>query len=272
VYIVGHAGAKGALFLLAGIVLNRYGSVDEITLHGRARDAPVLATLFAVAALALAGLPPFGTGLGKAIGEDALSASGYWFGPVLFVAVSAMTGGAVLRAGGRIFVGIGPRPSEGEGQTTGDEEELETAERFQRRSFLLVGPVVVLLAGCLAIGVAAPAVHTIGGGVERLLDHSGYLAETLRHAAPTPDKTPDDIDWTVTGAILGVVSTLLALVVAVIGWYAEPIGRRLRSVLTPFQHGLAGVRALHSGHIGDYVAWLLVGVVVLGALVGLPLR
>jgi hypothetical protein len=29
---------------------------------------------------------------------------------------------------------------------------------------------------------------------------------------------------------------------------------------------------VHSGHVGDYVAWLLAGVVLLAALVGLPLR
>jgi multicomponent Na+:H+ antiporter subunit D len=27
---------------------------------------------------------------------------------------------------------------------------------------------------------------------------------------------------------------------------------------------VAGLRALHSGHIGDYVAWLFVGVAALG--------
>jgi multicomponent Na+:H+ antiporter subunit D len=272
VYIAGHAGAKCALFLLAGIVLNRWGSVDEVTLHGRARNAPVVASLFAIASLALAGMPPFGSGLGKGIGEDALSATGYWFGPVLFVAVSAMTGGAALRAGGRIFFGIGPRPMTVEGQTTGNEEMPETDERFARRSLTLIGPVIAMLVGCLALGLAPGAAHAIGGGVDRLLDHPGYLAQTLRLAPPTPNETPSGIDWTVTGVVLGIASTVLAIVVAALGWYAEPIRQRLRAALPPFQRGLAGLRALHSGHVGDYIAWLLVGVVVLGALVGLPLR
>ncbi|HTW20633.1 MAG TPA: proton-conducting transporter membrane subunit [Mycobacteriales bacterium] len=272
VYVAGHAGAKCALFLLAGMLLNRYGSVDEVTLHGRARDAPVLAVLFGIAALALAGLPPFGSALGKAIGEDALSANGYWFGPVLFVAVSAMTGGAALRAGGRIFLGIGPRPTEGSQQTTGDEEQPETIERFRARSVSLVGPIIVLLAGSLAIGVDSSAVNAIGGGAERMLDHAGYLAETLRHAVPRPIRTPAGIGWTTKGVVLGLVSTVLAVSVATIGWYIEPITQRFASALSPFQRGIAGIRALHSGHVGDYVAWLMVGVVALGALVGLPLR
>ncbi len=271
VYVAGHAGAKCALFLLAGMVLNRYGSVDEAALHGKARDARVPATLFAIASLALAGLPPFATGLGKAIGEDALSADGYWFGPVLFVAVSAMTGGAALRAGGRIFLGLGPRPRQTE-DSAAEEETPETTQRFGRRSASLVGPIIALIAGCLALGLAPSSIHAIGGGATRLIDHAGYLAETLRHAHPTVAHDPTAIDWTTTGVVLGLVSALLAVGVAATGWYAEAVRRRLRSVLAPFQRGLSGMRALHSGHVGDYVAWLMVGVVVLGALVGLPLR
>jgi multicomponent Na+:H+ antiporter subunit D len=34
---------------------------------------------------------------------------------------------------------------------------------------------------------------------------------------------------------------------------------------------LSGLRRLHSGHIGDYVAWLFVGVAAFTALVGVPL-
>jgi hypothetical protein len=40
------------LFLLAGTMLNRYGSVDEITLHGRGRSARVVPWLFVIAGLA----------------------------------------------------------------------------------------------------------------------------------------------------------------------------------------------------------------------------
>jgi hypothetical protein len=31
------------------------------------------------------------------------------------------------------------------------------------------------------------------------------------------------------------------------------------------------LRRLHSGHVGDYVAWLFAGVAALGVLIGLPL-
>ena len=40
--------------------------------------------------------------------------------------------------------------------------------------------------------------------------------------------------------------------------------------MRPVGRLFAGLRALCSGHVGDYVSWLFVGVAVLGALVALP--
>src|SRR6185312_7850061 len=71
-YVLGHAGVKGALFLMVGTMLNRYSSVDEATLYGRGKDARVMPWLFVLGGLGLAALPPFGTGLGKSIAEEAL--------------------------------------------------------------------------------------------------------------------------------------------------------------------------------------------------------
>jgi multicomponent Na+:H+ antiporter subunit D len=34
---------------------------------------------------------------------------------------------------------------------------------------------------------------------------------------------------------------------------------------------MAGLRTLHSGHVGDYAAWLMLGVALIGACTGLPL-
>src|SRR5262249_23264171 len=101
-YVLGHAAVKAALFLLAGVLLNRFGSVAEADLFARGTGSRLLAWGFVVGALALAGLPPFGTGLGKAVSEEAAGAEHAWL-VGLFVAVSAVTGGSVLRAALRVF-------------------------------------------------------------------------------------------------------------------------------------------------------------------------
>ena len=103
-YIVGHALIKGALFMIAGVLLDRYGSVDEIELAGRGRDIAPAGVIFGVGALALAGLPPSVTVLGKSMVEESLP--GPYVVSVLVIS-SVLTGGALLRVTGRVFLGLG---------------------------------------------------------------------------------------------------------------------------------------------------------------------
>jgi multicomponent Na+:H+ antiporter subunit D len=271
VYVLGHAGVKGALFLLAGTILNRYGSVDEITLHGRGRDARVMPWLFLLGGLALSGLPPFGTALGKAIGEESLSTAGYWFGPVLFVAVSALTGGAVLRAGARIYFGLGPVPEDDStDQTTGNEEEPETRDLPRVRPTMLL-PIVVLLAGSLALGVVPELARGVSRAAAAFVDRAGYVSAALQGTtARLPEALPE-AGWTTAGVLLGLLSALLAVGVAAVALWAPRIPDLVRTAALPLRRVLTGLRRVHSGHVGDYVAWLFVGIAGFTALIGVPL-
>lgn len=87
----------------------------------------------------------------------------------------------------------------------------------------------------------------------------------------TPSEPPTSAGWTFSGIALGLLSALLAVLVALAALYRDRLPARLVAVARPVAPILAGVRALHSGHVGDYVAWLFVGVAGLGALVGLSL-
>ncbi len=238
-YLLGHAGVKAALFACAGVLLDRFGSVDEHALHGRARgQLRATAMMFAVGALGLAGLPPFGTALGKAITEEAVG------GPltVVYVAASAITAGAVLRVTARVFLGLGPRPEDAEYETSGSDEEPETPGLLRRIPDTMTTVPAVLLAAALAVGVAPG----FGALVARSVNEAGSGGA---HAF---------VHWTLPGVLLGVASTVLALALAGLAvsrpsWVAAP-------------GWAAPLRRLQSGHVGDYVAWLLVGATVLGAL------
>ncbi|MFF0647563.1 complex I subunit 5 family protein [Streptomyces tendae] len=245
-YVVGHAGVKAALFACAGILLDRYGSVDEHVLHGRARPLRGVGVLVVVGALGLAGLPPFGTALGKSVAEEAVG------GPltVLYVLASAVTAAAVLRVAARVFLGLGPAPEEagGEGaadmyETTGTGEEPETRQRLGRVPDTMTVVPALLLAGALAAG----AVPAFGDAVARAMSEA--TAAGLVHTS---------VHWTPLGVGLGLLSTVLAVALA-----AVAVGRPGLLVAPDWALPL---RRLQSGHIGDYVAWLLVGTTVLGAL------
>ncbi|MGW2341265.1 complex I subunit 5 family protein [Streptomyces sp. NPDC001661] len=234
-YVLGHAGAKAALFACTGVLLDRYGSVDEHELHGRAGELRPVAVLYTVAALVLAGLPPFGTALGKGTTEEAAGVAG----TVLFLAVSAVTGGAVLRVAARVFWGVGPRPKRaGSATTSGGDEEPETRERLRRVPLPMLAVPAALLAGALAAGL----VPAFAEGVGRAFDAPAALAP----------------HWTAASVVTGLLSTVCAAGCAA-------LSLRRNAPAEPYAW-TAPLRLLHSGHIGDYVAWFVLGTALLGAL------
>jgi multicomponent Na+:H+ antiporter subunit D len=239
-YVLGHAGVKAALFACTGVLLDRYGSVDERALHGRARELRPVAVMYVIGALALAGLPPFGTALGKAVTEEAVG------GPltVLMVAATVLTAGAVLRVAAGVFFGLGPEPPGSDTyETTGTGEQPETGSRISRVPDTMTAVPAVLLAAALAVGVAPGFAGLVSHGVSE--SGSGGLVVSAPH-------------WTPHGVLLGLASTLLATGLAALAV--------TRPALLTAPDWTQSLRRLQSGHVGDYVAWLLVGAVLLGAL------
>ncbi len=141
VYAVGHGLVKGALFMVAGILLATCGGIDEIGLRGVGRSVWPAGFAMGLGGLLLAGLP---IGLMDS-GTDLIVAGAHGTGqawlalPVMFGA--ACTGGAVLRVTGRVFLGFGPVPGD-EGQGPTDEEQ----EKADRPLWLMMLPTSLLLA------------------------------------------------------------------------------------------------------------------------------
>jgi multicomponent Na+:H+ antiporter subunit D len=80
------------------------------------------------------------------------------------------------------------------------------------------------------------------------------------HLAGAPPSTLHASDF-----VYGSLSVVLALSLAVAALSGPALGSRLRPPL-------AALRRLHSGHVGDYVAWLTFGLAALGGLFALTLR
>ncbi|MET9911581.1 complex I subunit 5 family protein [Streptomyces sp. NPDC006476] len=238
-YVLGHAGVKAALFALTGILLDRYGSVDEHALHGRARTLRGVAVMYVLGGLALAGLPPFGTALGKSVAEEAGG------GPltVLYVVGSAVTAAAVLRVAAGVFLGLGPTPpDQGDFETTGSGEQPETRHRIRRIPDTMTAVPAVLLAAALAVGVGPG----FGDVVARSVNEAGSGGVI------------GSVEWTGPGVLLGLLSTGLAVGLAALA--------AVRPKLLTCPDWALPLRRLQSGHVGDYVAWVLVGAALLGAL------
>ncbi|WP_405783212.1 complex I subunit 5 family protein [Streptomyces sp. NBC_00859] len=264
VYVAGHAGAKAALFGLVGVLLDRYGSVDEHALHGRGRELRGTGALFLAGGLALAGLPPFGTGLGKSLAEHAAGGSGPWL-PALYVLVSAVTGAAVLRAGLRVFFGAGPVPrrTHADLETSGEGEEPEVRDprRPVPRTMTLVPAVLIAL--CLAVGTVPSVAAAVAEGARAFTDHAGYLASVRHGGAGVPAAAAPEAIWTLPGVLLGLLSAGLAVAMA-----CAAVWRPSHALRGAGHHLVVPLRRLHSGLLGDYLMWLTVGMAALLVAVG----
>ena len=262
-YVVAHGLLKGALFLVAGTLLERFDRIDELHLHGRGRGLRLEGAIFLAGALGLAGLPPVGLFLGHSLLEKGANAVGYgWLNPVVWIA-SVVVAAAMLRAWARIFLGAGPKrdpllspePEESEEQIAGE----------KRSAAVLLTPAALLVAAGLAISLVPGLASGAERAAERFQDRPAY-ASTVLHgsASPLPEEPPAHhapLSSVLYGA--GAVAGAAALAALVL---IRPRGGLVPAPL------LSALRAVHSGHIGDYVAWLVFGTAAIGGLLAFFVR
>jgi multicomponent Na+:H+ antiporter subunit D len=251
VFVVGDGLVKAGLFVAVGALEDRRGSIDEHRLYGRARGLPALGALFAACGLALAALPPFGPFLGRALIEDAASHEGLdWVAPLLVVA-SALVGGAVLRVVRTVFLGRGAKPPPS--RSAGTEEAGEDPAERERPARAPVVVAFALVALGLAWGLVPGLVDAVSGAAAHFVDRPAYAATVLRDASPhvpsVAAKGPGLAAW-----LYGLASAGLAVGVAFVRTVPE-----------------GPLRELHSGRVGDYVAWLATGAAVVAGVFALTL-
>jgi multicomponent Na+:H+ antiporter subunit D len=264
IYLVADGCVKAALFVGVGILQHRLWSADELRLRGKGRAMPYTAALFVVGALALASLPPFGTFLGKSMIEDAAVKAGYGWVIAVFILASALTGGAVLRAAGRVFLGLGgagePEPSFEIDREESDEPE--TDDPRDRTPAMLFVPAAVLLAASLALGLVPGLDHAAQRAAAAFVDTAGYAATVLHGAASHTPQVAGPPPPTALDYLYALLSVLGAFTLAAVAL--------LRPVRV-FAPAVMRLRMLHSGRVGDYVAWLTLGVVAFGGLFAVTL-
>ena len=240
-YLAGHGMVKGAMFMVAGFVAAKCGGIDEISLRGRGRAFWPVGLIMLTGGLLLAGLPIGGMQEGHGlidIGAEAMGQS--WMAyPILFSA--ALTGAAVMRVAGRVFVGWG--------ELAGNEQHGETEderEPGQQPVLLLAMPAVVLV--------------TLGAIP---WDHSGSMAA---RAASALMLQPAGAAPVLHASISPWIAVASAIAIAAFDLSRRHLPRWL-------VHGVELVRTpptrmlqlMQSGLVTDYVAWMAVGLAILAS-------
>src|SRR5205823_4217951 len=146
---------------------------------------------------------------------DAASRAGYHWVPWVFGIAATVTGGAILRATGRIFLGLGPheRARFASDRTGEDDRPAEERRGRERTPSALFVPAAVLIAAGLAVGL----VPGLAGQVERaaggFVDRPAYAREVL-DARPMSAVTGRSVEPSALGARYGVASGVGAVALA----------------------------------------------------------
>jgi multicomponent Na+:H+ antiporter subunit D len=268
-YVITDGFVRAALFLAVGILIQRAGSGDELRLRGLGGRAPVAGIVLFVGGALVAGLPPLGSFAGWTLIVRSSEDVGYaWLPPVLALA-ALVTGGTLLRAAARIVLGWGDEEDPLLSHEPPAEEEEPSVPESRLSPPLLFGPALALLA--VAIGVA----FTPGLGdhatrwAQRFEDRPAHAAEVLSGKVP-PALPPAPVQAGFAPYAYSLASLAGALAFALFGLYRRRLPHLVRGwagrLLDP---PVAALKDLHSGVVGDYVAWLTFGVAALGGLVAL---
>jgi multicomponent Na+:H+ antiporter subunit D len=174
-YVVHHITVQTTLFLAAGLIERRGGSTALDRLGGLSRLSPLLAVLFLVPALNLAGIPPFSGFIGKVGLVQAGVADGgllAWLLVIGGVLTSLLTLYAVARVWNLAFWRT-PHPA------------MPTTAPATRLPPLMIAPTVALVLFGVGLSVVAGPLFDLGDQVaEALLGRAGYVQAVFGGSAP----------------------------------------------------------------------------------------
>ena len=261
IYLVAHAFVKSSLFFVSGILLHRLRSMSEHVLFGKGRALRWTAALWFLGGIGLAAGPCFSTMLGDAGMSSAAEEAGIHGLSWLFMFAGVMTCAAVFRVGMHTFVGWGDAPIT---DRSAQVDELPETEAEEQKVFWyhFVPPLVCIMLAALTFIPGWQ--YGVREAAARVFDQPAYV-----NTVYTGHSVPLTAPWSWRNEILGsalrgTIAVLLALLLACTSVFRGRLVRSLR--IGAFLEGpLTTLRALQSGHPGDYVLWLTVGLAAFGS-------
>lgn len=275
IYIVADGLLKASLFLCVGILQHRRADANSLRIRGLGRGLPFTGTVFALAALGLAAVPGWGSFLAKTLIDSAVQAHpGYGWVPVVMTIGEGLIGAAAIAAGARAFLGSGPDLAHDAEQSSGegsDRGEAEISGSPSRTPPVLFFPALMLLAGSVAIGILPGVGRLALAGAQRFEATSAYAASVLQGHTPRLTALPAHTTPTLQDVLSGVGFSVLTLLLGLLVVLPRRLPGRFAPLLGLGRSLAHGLHVLHSGHPGDYIAWLTVGAVIFTAAFALSL-
>jgi multicomponent Na+:H+ antiporter subunit D len=261
VYLLGHAFVKASLFLTSGILLHRLRAIGERSLFGKGKTLRWTAALWFLGALGLAAAPPFLLMAGEAgISKAAEQTGRIWISGICLIG-GMLTSAATLRVGMHTFFGWGTEPITDEAAEVG--ELPETASEDQRIFWYQFAPPAICIAIPIVLLIEPVWLDVLRNASAVFVQQSAML-HLIYLGDPVTGQLASWSEAWKASAVRGAVAFLLAILLACTSVFRLRLRRSFR--LGPLlECGLRPLRAMQSGHPGDYVLWLTIGLAVIGA-------
>lgn len=167
-YVAHHITVQSTMFLAAGLIEHRGGTTNLIRLGGLAKLAPVIAILFFIPAMNLAGIPPFSGFIGKVgliqagIEYDSTAA---WILIVVSVLTSLLTLYAIAKIWNRAFW---------------QEPDQDVLENDKPTPKVMIGATSAMVAFSIALTVfAGPIMRYADEAAQAVLERKPYVSAVL---------------------------------------------------------------------------------------------
>ncbi len=261
VYLLGHAFTKGGLFLTSGILLHRLRAIGERSLFTKGRALPWTATLWFLGAIGLAAAPPFLLMAGEAgISQASEAAACPWISWVCLTG-GMLTSAAVLRVGMHTFFGWGTEPITDEAAEVG--EPPETASEDQKIFWYQYAPAAICTGVPVLLLATSPAwLRTLCSAGATFARQQAML-DLVYAGTRLPVHSTEWFGAFRDSALRGTLALLLAALLACTSVFRSRLKRTLR-IGAFLESGFRPLRILQSGHPGDYVLWLTIGLACIG--------
>jgi multicomponent Na+:H+ antiporter subunit D len=260
VYLLGHALVKGGLFLTSGILLHRLRAIGERSLFAKGKSLRWTALLWFAGALGLAAAPPFLLMVGEAGVSKAAEEIGYsWISWIIMLG-GILTSAAVLRVGMHIFFGWGTEPITDEAAEVG--ELPETANEDQRVFWYQFVPAAVCFAIPICL-IAMPEWRPVLRHASTAFTQQSGMAQLIYKGHVNSSDDVGGPDTLAGSAFRGTSAFLIAVLLALSSVFRSRLGRVLR-LGAYMESGIRPMRVLQSGHPGDYVLWITIGLAIVG--------
>jgi multicomponent Na+:H+ antiporter subunit D len=163
-HLFNNAIYKTMLFMIAGAIIYRVGTSDMDQLGGLWKNMPVTGTMFAVGALAIAGVPPFNGFASKWTIYVAGIEAGQPVFTIIALIMSALTLAYFLKALNSIF--LGQRPTR--------------LKNVKETPLFMLFPIVILAALCVIFGVLPQlGIDIVRPAQEAIMNSSRYISAVL---------------------------------------------------------------------------------------------